>query len=579
MHRTFSRAAAVALSAALATAACAPRHAITTSSRPSAASPRPAAPRLVVALVVDQLPLWLLLERASQLPRTGGFARLLGEAEAAVELRFRHAHNATAPGHAALFTGASPHDSGVTSNGRLAAGGAFESSLNDPSARLLGPRPVEGAAAPSLVSLRVPTVADELRARYPSAFVAALSLKDRGALFGGGRAPTATLWFDAARDAFVSSSALVSEVPAWARPYCEPGAAASFRRAPWTPAEPSWLSARLGGASLQVDLGQGDFHGLGRFFPHDLASAARPAKAFVATPFSEAMLVALAHAAIDEAARAEGPRLLALSLSTHDYVAHVFGPDAPEAWDELFRLDAALAGLLDHLERAVGPDGYAVVLSADHGGPRTPEAMAARSCPDVPDRFERPCRPGTRFIDRELAAALDRGVDGVVGEGRWIEGVLEPFVLVSAEARARPELLERVLGAVVGLLRATPGIAFAEDVRRMPTRCPGYADESLAALACRSVAGTEGGDVYFAPAPGSFVDTGYVEGDGCNHGGPWLYDRAVPLVVRSRSGEKASGEPFSPARRVDDRAFAATVASLLGVEPPPAAKGGAVLAR
>lgn len=571
---------ALALSLAVWSVACAPHESPSSpaASHPSAPPSAPPAPRLVVALVVDQLPLWLLLERAPTLPRTGGFARLLDEADAAVELRFRHAHNATAPGHAALFSGASPHDSGVTSNGRLAKGGAFESSLNDPSARLLGPSPVEGASAPSLASLRVPTLADALRARHPTAFVAALSLKDRGALFGGGRSPTATLWFDSARDAFVSSSALVAAVPPWARPFCEPGAGAAYRRAPWVPADPRWLADRLGGAALEVDLGQGDFHGLGRFFPHDVAAAARPSKAFVATPFSETMLVALAHAAIDEAARTVGPRLLSLSLSTHDYVAHVFGPDAPEAWDELFRLDAALAGLLEHLERAVGPEGYAVVLSADHGGPRTPEAVAARPCAGAVDRFERPCRPGSRLVDRELAASLDRAVDRAVGEGRWIEGVLEPFVLLSAEARHRPELLERVLVTTVAALRATPGIAFAEDVRRMPTTCPAAHDESLAALACRSIAGTEGGDVFFAPAAGSFVDTGYVEGDGCNHGGPWLYDRAVPLIVRSRRGTRPRAAPFAPERRVDERAFAATVAALLGVEPPPAAREGAVLA-
>ena len=45
---------------------------------------------------------------------------------------------------------------------------------------------------------------------------------------------------------------------------------------------------------------------------------------------------AAAHAAEDAPGR---PVMLALSLSSHDYVNHVFGPGSWEAWDELRRLD------------------------------------------------------------------------------------------------------------------------------------------------------------------------------------------------------------------------------------------------
>lgn len=535
-----------------------------------------APPRLVVALVVDQLPLWLLLERAGALPESGGFARLLGEADHALELRYRHAHNATAPGHATLFTGASPHDSGVTSNGRVVRGGRFESSLTDPGARLVAAAPLPDRPGPSLQSLHVPTVADALRAARPGAFVASLSLKDRGAIFGGGRAPTATLWFDAGADGFVTSSALATSVPDWAKPFATPGAAAAYRRTPWTPRDRAWLDARLAGAPLDADVGQGDFHGLGRFFPHDLAAAASPAKAFVATPFADAMLVDLATAAIDAAAATTTtePGLLALSFSTHDYVAHVFGPDAPEAWDELLRLDEEIARLLAHLDRVIGPARYAVVLASDHGGPQTPEGLARRACPTAPDRFERPCGGGARLVDRELAAKAEEAVDRALGAGDWIEGVLEPFVALRPEVRDAPELRDRAVSAVIDALSTTPGIALALDVRRAPTICPDDPDR-LDALVCRSIAGETGGDVFFAVARGSFVDTGYVEGDGCNHGSPWLYDRAVPFVVRTGRADAARLRPkFSPDDRVDDRAYAVTLAGLLGVAAPPHARGG-----
>ena len=58
-----------------------------------AESPRPP---VVVAIVIDQLPAWLAIERWPTLPRDGGFARLLGESSAAGILRYPYAHNATA---------------------------------------------------------------------------------------------------------------------------------------------------------------------------------------------------------------------------------------------------------------------------------------------------------------------------------------------------------------------------------------------------------------------------------------------------------------------------------------------------
>ena len=76
--------------------------------------------------------------------------------------------------------------------------------------------------------------------------------------------------------------------------------------------------------------------------------------------------------------------LLALSLSSHDYVAHVFGPDSWEAWDELRRLDRGLAELLAALDALVGPTGYAVMLTGDHGSNPLPEISRAGQARLVP---------------------------------------------------------------------------------------------------------------------------------------------------------------------------------------------------
>ena len=66
--------------------------------------------------------------------------------------------------------------------------------------------------------------------------------------------------------------------------------------------------------------------------------------------------------------------LLALSLSSYDYVSHFYGPDSWEAWDELLRLDRSLADFFALLDRKLGADAWSLVLSGDHGGPPLPEA-------------------------------------------------------------------------------------------------------------------------------------------------------------------------------------------------------------
>src|SRR3982751_4819725 len=83
---------------------------------PAPATPASAAaatPGWLGAIVVDQMGAWMADERWNALPSDGGFARLLREGTYVRELRFAHANTETAPGHAALYTGAAPRVSGI----------------------------------------------------------------------------------------------------------------------------------------------------------------------------------------------------------------------------------------------------------------------------------------------------------------------------------------------------------------------------------------------------------------------------------------------------------------------------------
>ncbi len=100
---------------------------------PGAAQPTAAAapPRVLVTLVADQFAGWLAEERWPELPRTGGFARLLREGTWVKRMRYAHAVTDTAPGHSSLYTGVPPWRSGIYANEQLDTQGGRVSFLRD----------------------------------------------------------------------------------------------------------------------------------------------------------------------------------------------------------------------------------------------------------------------------------------------------------------------------------------------------------------------------------------------------------------------------------------------------------------
>jgi hypothetical protein len=526
---------------------------------------------LVVAIVVDQLGAWVASERLPLLPADGGFARLVREGTYARDVRYAHAATDTAPGHAALFTGAPPRGSGVWANevpdapahGKL-------SILADPSTKLVFP----GASAwtgSSARLLKLDTVADRLRAAQPDAFIVSLSLKDRGAIFGGGKRPTATIWFDRSLDRFVTSTAFAASFPAWAEPLDEPKA---VRAKPWTPLDEAWL--REHAATPDDQPGEGKLDGKSITFPHDVAHATTPPKAFSGSPSADDALLDLGIVALDSQRAARGVRLLSLSLSANDYVGHAFGPDSWESWDELRRLDASLARFFTALDERFGPKGWAAVLSGDHGVTTMPEAAeqvpAARPWCKAPradaDRWRRACGKAGRLFASELSIELEAAAEATLHKRGLVVGVVDPYVYFGAEAKALTKAdRARLVAALTRALKKHPEVERVIDTAVLSETCPPESDESVDALVCRSFVPGGAGDLYIVLKPGSFFDPDWVEGKGTSHGSPWLFDRSVPLLVRAPDRAAAGRTIDEP---ITFRAFARALSTLVGVEPPDA---------
>jgi hypothetical protein len=549
--------------------------AVAPSSQPDAQ--RPPHP-VVVAIVVDQLAAWVADERLSSLPEDGGFARLLREGTYAGDVRFAHAFCATAPGHATLFSGALPRDSKITHNGWIdPQSGKYMSVLADGRVHLVGADGPTDQPGSSLSMMETETVADRLRAEHPDAFIVSLSIKDRGAVFGGGRDPDAVLWFDPRRDEAVTSTAFTSELPDWVKAANPTGIAKRLRASPWRPADPGWLTRVApdddGGA------GEGDFLNLGTAFPHDASKATQPAKAFTATPYADEWVLELARASLD-AWNGRGPFLLTLSLSGNDYVGHVFGASSKEAFDTLYRLDRGLGAFFRDLDARYGEDGYAVLLGSDHGVGPMPESTFESGlgpCQTVPPPDRERCANGHRIRRDELLPKLTQAAERALGPGSWVLGVSEPFVILTDAARALPPGDDAKLDAeLLAVLRREPGVRAVYDTEELPDACPPRTDESIPALVCRSVSKGIGGDFFVVTHPGSFFDVGYTPGDGANHGTPYLYDRSVPAIVRAPGRADRGRRITTP---LDAFVFARTLSELLSVTPPNDARTAPTLLR
>ncbi len=522
-------------------AVIAPRSAAVDASAGDVPAPGPSAP-LVVTVVIDQFAAWVADERLPLLPATGGFARLRREGVWYRQLRYSHAATDTAPGHSSLYTGLPPRETGILANEVPDARGGRGSILRDEASRVVTAEGATDDLGSSIGRLRVPTLADALRERHPDAVIVSVSLKDRGAIFGGGRRPTATLWFDPSRDRFVTSTAFSPTLPPWVETHGATPAIVALRSAPWTLTDEAWV--RSHSATPDAQPGEGDLDGWGTVFPHDFTHARRAPGAFRASPLGDTAVLNLAEDAVVHARVRGAPMLLAVSLSSNDYVGHLFGPDSWEAWDQLHRLDASLGRFMSRLDALAGPDGWSMVLAADHGITQLPEVASVPAArpwcarDGGSDPYERPCGPLGRLdpdaIARELQAAAVRSL----GAGQWVLGVADPYVYVTPEARnLSAQRRERLQAALVRRLRQYPEVERVLEARFVHAQCPD--GESVEALLCWSIPMDSGAALYVQTRAGAFFDSGYDLGRGTSHGSPYLFDRSVPMLLR-RPGREVS---------------------------------------
>jgi arylsulfatase A-like enzyme len=532
-------------------------------------------PRLAVVIVIDQfradyltrfrdqfLPSSLTeREPGSSFPRPGGFRFLMERGAYFESAYYDHYPLFTGPGHAVVLTGAPPCVSGVVGNEWFdratgqevycAADSRFATIGASPQGKNIGTAPTRMLAN---------TVGDELKmATRDQARVVALSLKDRAAIFLGGHLADRVVWYDKSVGGWVTSAfyARDGQVPVWAREVNRSGYIDSLFGQAWTPlAGASRIAASLAPGTPERSMAK-----LGPGFPHRITGGLeKPGPKFydavTLTPFGNEFALRAARAAVtaEHLGADEIPDLLAINLSSNDYVGHAYGPDSPEVADMTVRTDRQLAALFQFLDQTVpgGLEQIAIVVTSDHGVAPIPELMQARGL------------DAGRIPLTALEKAAHDALSAHYGAGDWIVGMIEPTLYLNLKALAdRGVAASDAESVAARALEGVPGV-FAAYTRTqvLEGRLP---NNLLSRAVTSGFHRTVSGDVVVVPRPYWFLDNGeHVT----THGSPYPYDTHVPLLLWGpgvRAGRYRE--------RVSMLDLAPTLAMLLHVPVPNACQG------
>lgn len=108
--------------------------------------------------------------------------------------------------------------------------------------------------------------------------------------------------------------------------------------------------------------------------------------------------------------------LLAISLSTNDYIGHGYGPYSAEVADATLRTEHYPAAFFKQVDKLVGLDNVWITLSADHGAAPPPTFIG-----------EHHLGPG-RLNPKPVKEAVEQALAKAFGPGDWLAN-LDEFYL------------------------------------------------------------------------------------------------------------------------------------------------------
>lgn len=507
-------------------------------------------PKLVVGIVVDQMRYDLLYRYWSKYS-AGGFRRLVEQGFSCENTHYNYVPTYTGPGHAAVYTGATPATNGIIGNEWFVReAGKSTYVTEDSTVTTVGSTSLAGKMSPR--HLLSSTITDELRlATQMESKVIGLALKDRGSILPAGHTPSAAYWYDGATGNWITSSYYMNDLPQWLKAFNARKLSDQYLSQPWK----TLLPINQYTESLPDDQPfELPFDGETKaVFPHDLPAIKQRSDYDLLrkTPFGSTLTLDLALETLRQEKMGKGSAtdFLALSFSSTDYVGHQFGPDAIETEDTYLRLDRDLERLLTFLDTWVGKNQTLVFLTADHG------------VAPVPAYMKKVRVPAGIFDGRTVVkSALKSHLDESFGKGDWLVDYGNSQIYLNRPfIQSKKVPLADVQRRAAELMTLQIGVAFAVAAADLPMLS---AHNSTYQRLLSGYHYGRSGDVLLVLEP-SWFDGNPASKGGTTHGSNYSYDTHVPLLWYG--WKIAPGATVAPVRITD---IAPTIASLLKILEP-----------
>lgn len=506
-------------------------------------------PKVVVGIVVDQMRQEYLYRFGSRFEE-GGFKRLMGEGFVFKNMHYNYIPTKTAPGHASIYTGATPAVHGIAGNDWYQPDLEREVyCVEDENYKTVGSDSDNGQMSP--LRLQATTITDELMlfSQYKSK-VLSMSLKDRGAVLPGGHRGDA-FWYDDDTGDFITSTYYMDKLPEWVSQFNKAKHAKSYLNKTWnTLYDISTYTA----SSKDDEASEKTLNGLLTTFPYDLSKIKDNYGILRNTPFGNDILADLFVTAMDnnDFGKDNYTDFIAISFSSTDYMGHDSGPYSIEVEDAYLRLDKNIAAILSKLDEKVGKGNYTVFLSADHAVAPIPQYMKDH-------QFN-----GDYFDKRAEIKKLSEVLNAKFGEAKWVEYTINNQIYLDHDLlRAKKIDLDEMAGFVAKYMSDLEGVQFVYASSEI--RATAWSDQDVKGRLARGYNVKRSGDVMYELYPGWLNK---LSGDATTHGSGYSYDTHVPMLWYGAGIKK--GESVHKHNITD---IAPTLSMLLNISLPSGAIG------
>ncbi|ERM84741.1 alkaline phosphatase [Rhodonellum psychrophilum GCM71 = DSM 17998] len=512
-------------------------------------------PKLVVGIVVDQMRQEYFYKYQDRYTE-GGFKRLMNEGFMMKNGHYNYIPTYTGPGHASVYTGATPSTHGIIGNNWYVPSlGRSIYCAEDSTVTAVGGSAENGKISPR--NMLSTTISDEMRfASNKRSKVVGIAIKDRGAALPAGHMGDA-YWFDSKTGNFMTSNYYYDTLPKWVSAFNEKELAKKYLSQKW---EPLFPIATYTQSIADDNEFEGPFIGMtSPSFPYDLPALMQDNGEFgliSTTPYGNSLTLDMAYAALEgeQLGKRGEMDLLAVSFSSPDYIGHRFGPSSVEVEDTYLKLDREMEKFLNYLDKEYGKGEYLVFLTADH-------AVA-----DIVDYMKSENIPAGNFNSRFILTQLRGFSQAQFGEGNWILNFSNEQVFLN-KALAKEKGLddEKMQRQIAEFLLGFEGIKevyTATDLRRNEYL---FGRKNLLQMGYNHKAS---GDLLLILEP-AWLSNSY---KGTTHGTGYTYDTHVPIVFFGWNIQPGSSSRYATVTDI-----APTLSVLLETRLPNGATGHPIL--